>query len=90
MCARSLPRKFSRRGIGYGESAYIQTLNLSYYPDERGPTTSTTLNIADDGSLLNPEKRWGGIMRRLDNTNFEQQQHRVCAVLAPQPLPRPG
>ena len=25
-----------------------------------------------DGTLLNPEKRWGGIMRKLDATNFEQ------------------
>ena len=23
-------------------------------------------------NLLNPEKRWAGIMRKLDNTNFEQ------------------
>lgn len=63
---------FPGREIGYGESSYIQTLNLSYYPDERGPYNLDNVNIADDGSLLNPEKRWGGIMRRLDNTNFEQ------------------
>ncbi len=29
-------------------------------------------DIDDNALLLNPEKRWGGIMRRLDNTNFEQ------------------
>ena len=29
-------------------------------------------NIDSEGKLLYPEKRWGGIMRRLDNTNFEQ------------------
>jgi len=63
---------FPGREIGYGESAYVQTLNVSYYPDERGPYNLDNVNIADDGSLLNPEKRWGGIMRRLDNTNFEQ------------------
>ncbi len=29
-------------------------------------------DIDNDGNLLYPERRWGGIMRRLDNTNFEQ------------------
>ncbi len=28
---------FPGREIGYGESPNIQTLNLSFYPDERGP-----------------------------------------------------
>ena len=56
----------------YGESATIQTLNLSYYPTERGPYNLDCTNIDDEGALLNPEKRWGGIMRRMDNTNFEQ------------------
>ena len=55
-----------------GETDYIQTLNLSYYPTERGPYNLDATNIDDQGALLNPEKRWGGIMRKLDNTNFEQ------------------
>ena len=41
------------------------------------PKSAVTYNvdaerIDDQGRLLQPEKRWGGIMRRLDNTNFEQ------------------
>ena len=63
---------FPGRELSYGESATIQTLNLSYYPTERGPYNLDAENINDDGSLLNPEKRWGGIMRKMDNTNFEQ------------------
>ncbi|MEE1208134.1 MAG: cell surface protein SprA [Muribaculaceae bacterium] len=63
---------FPGRELKYGESSTIQTLNLSFYPTERGPYNLDAENINDDGSLLNPEKRWGGIMRRLDNTNFEQ------------------
>ncbi len=63
---------FPGREIGYGETPNIQTLNLSYYPDERGPYNLDTDGIDSEGNLLNPEKRWGGIMRRLDNTNFEQ------------------
>ncbi|MCM1477841.1 MAG: cell surface protein SprA, partial [Bacteroides sp.] len=60
------------RQLTYGESSTIQTLNLSFYPSERGPYNLDATNIDEQGNLLQPEKRWGGIMRRLDNTNFEQ------------------
>lgn len=63
---------FPGRELNYGESSIIQTLNLSFYPTERGPYNLDADNIDENGALLNPEKRWGGIMRRLDNTNFDQ------------------
>ncbi len=63
---------FPGRQLNYGESPLIQTLNLSFYPTERGPYNLDADNIDDKGRLLYPERRWGGIMRRLDNTNFEQ------------------
>ncbi|MDE6836739.1 MAG: cell surface protein SprA, partial [Muribaculaceae bacterium] len=59
------------RDLAYGEANYIQTLSLSFYPKERGPYNLDAEDIADDGSLLHPEKRWGGIMRKMDNSNFE-------------------
>ena len=62
---------FPGRELNYGESSVIQTLNLSFYPRERGPY-NLDLNVDQDGYLLNPEDRWGGIMRKIDNTNFEQ------------------
>ncbi len=63
---------FPGRQLSAGESSTIQTLNLSFYPTERGPYNLDATNIDENGSLLNPERRWGGIMRKLDNTNFEQ------------------
>ena len=63
---------FPGRELNYGESSTIQTLNLSFYPKERGPYNLDAERIDPEGNLLNPEKRWGGIMRKLDNTNFEQ------------------
>lgn len=63
---------FPGRQLSYGESSTIQTLNLSFYPTERGPYNLDAEDIDESGNLLNPEKRWGGIMRRMDNTNFEQ------------------
>ena len=62
---------FPNRELNYGESSTIQTLNLSFYPNERGPYNLDANNINAEGELLNPEKRWGGIMRKLDNTNFD-------------------
>ncbi len=62
---------FPYRDLAYGEANYIQTLNLSFYPTERGPYNLDADRIAEDGSLLNPASRWGGIMRKLDNSNFE-------------------
>ena len=59
------------RDVTYGESNYVQTLNLSFYPTERGPYNLDSERIDEKGNLLFPEKRWGGIMRKMDNTNFE-------------------
>ncbi len=63
---------FPGRELNYGEQSTIQTLNLSFYPTERGPYNLDATNIDNDGNLTDPQKRWGGIMRRMDNTNFEQ------------------
>ncbi|MDE6273295.1 MAG: cell surface protein SprA [Muribaculaceae bacterium] len=62
---------FPNREIVYGEQNLIQCLNLSFYPKERGPYNLDADNIDPDGNLLYPERRWGGIMRKMDNTNFE-------------------
>ncbi|MDE7385721.1 MAG: cell surface protein SprA [Muribaculaceae bacterium] len=63
---------FPGRELSYGESNIIQTLNLSFYPTERGPYNLDATDIDSDGNLTRPEKRWGGIMRKMENTNFEQ------------------
>ena len=50
----------------------LAILNLAYYPEERGQYNISASEIGSDGRLTNPKKRWGGIMRRLDNTDFEK------------------
>lgn len=62
---------FPNREQNYGEAQTIQTLNLSFYPTERGPYNLDDVDVDEHGDLLYPEKRWGGIMRKMDNTNFE-------------------
>ena len=50
----------------------LTVMNLSYYPEERGPYNISADEIGRDGKLVNPRSRWGGIMRKLDNTDFEK------------------
>ncbi|RDI52174.1 T9SS outer membrane translocon Sov/SprA [Flavobacterium glaciei] len=52
--------------IAQGQSQVINTLDLSYYPSDRGPYNNS-LN-----SAANPRDNFGGIMRSLNSTNFEQ------------------
>jgi len=55
----------------------LPVLNLSYYPSERGSynfdvePTNVSSGINTDGTLKNPESRWGGIMRKIEATDFE-------------------
>jgi cell surface protein SprA len=62
---------FPDRDLGYNEENYLNVLNLAYYPNERGPYNLDADNINSDGTLMNPEKRWGGIMRHLEQSDFE-------------------
>ena len=50
----------------------MSVLNLSFYPEERGPYNISAEEIGADGKLTNPKSRWGGMMRKLDNTDFEK------------------
>lgn len=62
---------YPNKEAGYNEIPTIQVLNLAYYPKERGPYNVDALHMGSDGYLEFPEQRWGGIMRKLDNTDFE-------------------
>ena len=54
-----------------GATSTLPILNLAYYPSERGPYNLTT-DLNGDGTLKNPQQRWGGMMRKLDTNDFEQ------------------
>ncbi|MFL5773988.1 MAG: cell surface protein SprA, partial [Flavisolibacter sp.] len=51
--------------------AILTTFDLAYYPDQRGPYNFRTQNLTTNGRLLSPKKSWGGIMRNIDQTDFE-------------------
>ena len=54
-----------------GATSKLDVLNLAYYPQERGPY-NLTRNFNSDGTLRQPETKWGGMMRKLDTNDFEQ------------------
>jgi cell surface protein SprA len=62
------PNKENPNGI----PTRISVLNMGYYPDERGPYNYDYQQIDGDGKLLNPARRWGGIMREIYSSDFEQ------------------
>ena len=62
---------FPNQDIVQGQTQALFSLDLAYYPDERGPYNFSPL--ANGGnSLPNPENNFGGIMRQLNTTDFER------------------
>lgn len=49
----------------------LTTFDIAYYPKDRGMYNFTTTAINPDDTLQNPERRWGGIMRRIDQNDFD-------------------
>ncbi|SHF90207.1 protein involved in gliding motility SprA [Flavobacterium micromati] len=52
--------------IAQGQTQVINTLDLTYFPSERGPYNNNV------NASANPTTNFGGIMRSLNSTNFEQ------------------
>ena len=49
----------------------LPTFDLSYYPKDRGPYNFNYKDLDGNGNSKNPSDKWGGIMRALDQTDFE-------------------
>ncbi len=60
-----------------GQPTNIPVFDVAYYPEERGPYNYDTYpspysaGVNPDGTLADPESRWGGIMRRIETSDFE-------------------
>ncbi|MDD2985662.1 cell surface protein SprA [Flavobacterium sp.] len=57
--------------IAQGQLQVINTLDLTYYPAERGPYNFNPSSTIDN-QLPNPTQNFGGITRAINSTNFEQ------------------
>lgn len=68
---------FPKRESPTGIPTNIAVLNLAFYPQERGPYNFDLLpspysaGIDNNLRLVNPESRWGGIMREVPTSDFE-------------------
>jgi len=64
---------FPEQDIAQGQTSVLNTLDLTYYPTNRGPYNFSDTNLTADGSsLIQPSDGWAGITRQLTSTDFEQ------------------
>ncbi|WP_245780660.1 T9SS outer membrane translocon Sov/SprA [Lutibacter maritimus] len=63
---------FPEQDLDLTQSTVVRTLDLAYYPNERGSYNFDTNNVGPDGKFTDPQDRWAGITRALTTTNFEQ------------------
>ena len=68
---------FPQEQSATGTPINLPVLNFGYYPELKGPynydvsATRISAGINADGTLVNPQSRWGGIMRPIQETDFE-------------------
>lgn len=69
---------FPNRELPAGTPPNIPTLDMTFYPSERGPYnyeepngTTASAGLDENGDLIDPSSRWGGIQRSLTTTDFE-------------------
>jgi cell surface protein SprA len=63
---------FPQRTTDFGQNQLI-TFDLAYYPTDRGPYNYAAAagDVNANGKLKNPAQNWGGLMRSIDQTDFE-------------------
>ena len=86
---------YPQKSLAIGEPPTLQTLDLAYFPEERGPynydtTGSPGLSRGIDkttGNLIEPSSRWGGIMRKIDYVDFASQNIEFIEFWVMDPFP---
>lgn len=62
---------FPNKQLQNMQSQTLSTLDLAYYPSERGPYNYNANLLDQDGNLQEPEKNWAGIQRKIETNDFE-------------------
>jgi len=68
--SRAFLDEITTQQVAQGQTAVVNTLDLTYYPEERGPYNFEP--GAEDGILDNPNNSWAGITRQITSSDFEQ------------------
>lgn len=63
---------FPNTQIQIGQSQVINTLDLTYYPQERGPYNYNPAALPSGFTDAEAKENFGGITRAINSTNFEQ------------------
>ena len=75
--------------IAQGQTQILNTLDMTYYPRERGPYNYNPAAAATN-SLPNPSECFGGIMRGINSTNFQQNNVEYIQFWMMDPYYDPG
>lgn len=62
---------FPNRQLQQGVPQNLPIFDLAYYPYARGQYNFNANRLDANGELTNPGESWAGIMRRIDQTDFE-------------------
>lgn len=62
---------YPKKDLNSTESATLSVLNLSFYPNERGPYNIVGSQLNTEGKLKTPKESWAGITRKMDVRDFE-------------------
>jgi cell surface protein SprA len=88
---------FPNRQLAAGTPTNIPVFDVAYYPTERGPYNFDTTGVAgissglnSDGTLRDPDTRWGGIMRDLTTNDFEAANIEFIQFWVMSPFNVPG
>jgi len=61
---------FPKRTLDIGQGI-LTTFDLAFYPREKGPYNFNTGRVDPNNFLTNPRQSWGGLMRNIDQIDFE-------------------
>lgn len=67
---------FSQKDIPSIQST-MSTFDLGYYPYDRGSYNYSISGVNNNGTLQNPQMRWGGIQRAIDNNSSDFEASNV-------------
>lgn len=63
---------FRNRQNPTGVPNNLNTFDIAFFPNRRGPYNYNADAIKENGKLQNPEENWGGIMRAMQQPDFQQ------------------
>jgi cell surface protein SprA len=61
---------FPKRTLDVGQGI-LTTFDMAFYPREKGPYNYRVNDVDANNRLTRPDSTWGGIMRAIDQTDFE-------------------